>query len=186
MLVVLVLMAVLLMFGGSTSVLAKSARKVTGGVNFEAFGSRIWMNYNIHETDPATGTAEGRVAWKMYNEGQTENNGWRYLVARVDCVTFGEDVVNGDPQAAVFRGQIISKEGWGPGAPGMWLRWWVRDGGTPSVNVDQWASQLRGAFPDEFWPENERPGCDYFWPGVSPNTPPQPFDLEKGNLTIHH
>jgi hypothetical protein len=98
-------------------------------------------------------------------------------------VTFGADIGE-DPRTAVFSGQILSKEGYGPGEVGQWFRFWVRDGGVPSSTLDQWASQTHGVFPDEFWPEDEEPGCDYFWPGVSENSHP-PIDVEKGNLTIH-
>jgi hypothetical protein len=184
-LIVLALMAVLLVCAAPAPVAADPARKITGSVNFEAFGSRIWMVYTIHEVDPITHQAEGRIAWWMYNEAF---GGWRRLEARADCVRFGEDIPGADPQAAVIAGEILSKEGWGPGEPGQWLRWWVRDGGTPSNGVDQWASQLHGIFTDEFWPPEDMPtpACEYFVPGEAPHTPPQPSDLANGNLAIHH
>jgi hypothetical protein len=179
--VVVSVLILVLLIGASVPVMADAARKVTGMVHFDAFGKRIWMRFNVHETDPDTHRAEGRVAWKMYDE----ELGWRYLVTRVSCVTYGEDLGQ-DPQTAVISGQIVQKQGWGPGVVGEWFRFWVRDGGLPSSSVDQWASQTHGVFPDEFWPEDDPPGCAYFVPGESPNTPPQPFDVVGGNLTIHH
>jgi hypothetical protein len=129
----------------------------------------------------STNLADGRCAWNIYDEEM----GWRRLVARVKCVTFGEDVDGADPQTAVISGQIISKTGWGAGVPGEWFRFWVLDGGLPSKNMDQWGVQNYGPFPKEFWPEDENPGCGYF-------VPPEvehgsgPFDAENGNLMIHH
>jgi hypothetical protein len=182
----LALLAVLLLSVAPAPIAANPTRNITGSVNFEAFGSRIWMIYNVHEIDPITHQAEGRVTWRMYNEAF---GGWRKLEARVDCARFGEDLPGEDPQAAVIAGEILSKEGWGPGEPGLWLRWWVRDGGTPSGQaVDGWAGQNHGIFPDEFWPPEDLPdpACAYFVPGQAPHTPPQPFELVNGNLVVHH
>jgi hypothetical protein len=168
MLIVLVLVAVLLISGGSAPVLAGSPRKITGGIHFMApmFGLEDgWMRFNVREVGPGN-SATGWLRWKEY----MEEYGWRRVVAHPTCVTFG--VYEGKP-AAVFVVEIDSKRGWGDGEPGQYIKFWVLDGGTPGRMGDDFTTLT--------WPPaGDPPGCDYEDPTFLP------FVVDGGNLVLHN
>ena len=163
--IVSVLIAVLLL-ASSVPAWADSPGKVTGGIHFTAaaFGMEGWMRVNVHATGLGD-LATGWVRWQEYKE----SDGWRRLVAHPICVTFGES--EGAP-AAVFVVQIDSKSGWGDGEAGQYIPFWVRDGGTPGRNGDDFATLS--------WPPQATvPDCGYREPGFLFAT------IDEGNLMIH-
>lgn len=179
-LILLVLMVLPFMLGGSAPALADSPGKITGGVGFlvPQWGDlRIWIRLNVHEVDPGTHQAAGWCRWKIYSQ----DLGWRHVGARPTCVVFGE---GDDEGTAVLVAQIVSQRGWRSGdydEVGRYTKFWVRDGGTPGSAGDQWNMQSYQFDPwIEFWPEDEPPDCESFTPDEDP-----PIDVENGNLMIH-
>ena len=163
---VLLLAAVFLLPGGAAPALAGGMRGVTGGIHFtaSAFGMEGWMRFDVHATEPGD-LARGWVRWQEYSEA----NGWRRVVAHPVCVAFGESA---DAPAAVVVVQIDSRSGWGEGDAGQYVPVWVRDGGTPGWNGDQFATLT--------WPPQDvAPPCEYGEPGFIFAT------IDGGNLTIH-
>ena len=163
-LTVLGLVTVFLVSVVSAPSLAKSPRKITGGIQFGPVFAlqKGWLRFNVQETDAGSNSATGQVRWKEYKEDE----GWRRVTANATCVTFGED-----GQTALVAVQIVRKTGWGLGEPGQWMVFWVHDGGTPGSEGDQFASPL--------WPPaDEDPGCEYFTPGFK-------IPVVGGNLVIH-
>jgi hypothetical protein len=164
-LIVLVLMIMALVAVGTAPALAKSPRKITGGVQFGPVFSlqKGWLRFDVQESDADTHSATGQVRWKEYNK----DDGWRHVTANATCVTFGED-----EQTALVAVQIVSRTGWGLGDPGQWMVFWVHDGGTPGSEGDEFASPL-------FPPADEYPGCEYFVPDFK-------VPVVGGDLMIHH
>lgn len=155
-----------LLFGVSGNAAANGLSGVTGGIHFTAaaFGMEGWMRVNVHATEIGN-SATGWVRWQEYNE----IDGWRRLVAHPICIVFGESA--GAP-AAVFAVQIDSKEGWGDGAPGQYILFWTRDGGTPGSNGDEFATL-------NWPPQDTAPACVYAEPAFLFAT------IDAGNLMIH-
>ena len=181
-LILLVLVVALFAFTGSTSISSRRRRGITGSVGFyvpewgppQARGVRIWMHYNVREIGRKRRRASGQVSWMIYNELL----GWRYVDSSPVCVVFGKH--EGKP-AAVFVSRIVNKIGWGPGEPGEYAYYWVRDGGTPGSEGDQWGATNYQYEPFiEFWPADDPPPCKYF----TPDHPPQPISVQGGDLVI--
>ena len=161
---VVMLVAVFLLPGGTVSAGAGGPSKITGGIHFvaSAFGMEGWMNFDIHATGPGGG-ARGWLRWREYSESQ----GWRHVVAHPICVTF-----SGSAPTAVFVVQIDSRSGWGEGEQGQYILFWVRDGGTPGRNGDQFTTLT--------WPPQYEPlACTYTEPSFIFAT------IDGGNLMIH-
>ena len=159
---------------------ARSQRTITGNVEFPISawepGLRIWFHFDVQEVRPADHQATGYVSWTIYSPSL----GWRYVSGTPTCAAFDKD--RGDQSTAVIVVELRSKRGWGAGQPGEFARFWVRDGGQPGHQGDQWGLQSYDeANFIEFWPATEEPNCTskfYFdWP--------TPVDIEGGNLTIH-
>ncbi len=176
-LIVLVLVTMFLIPGAPAPALADSPGKVTGSAYFPVpdWGNlRIWLNFNVREVNPVTHQATGLVRAQLYSP----TDGWKRLDFRPECVVFGTD--SDGKKTAVFVVEILRKEGWGQGAPGEHGRWWVRDGGTPSKQGDQWMIQSYDT-PNwiEYWPKNiPAPDCESFTPDELPIT------VNHGNLVI--
>jgi hypothetical protein len=111
------MMAVCLVLGGSVSATADTARKITGGFISRGFFTvaQGWFNFSIHEVGSGPDGARGWVKWKEYDE----DLGWRRVQARAICVAFGEYV--GQPAATVVV-QIDNRTGWGEGNPGDYMK----------------------------------------------------------------
>lgn len=77
--------------------------------------------------------------------------------------------------------RIVSRTGWGWGEPGEYAKFWVRDGGMPGGEGDQWIMQSYQFEPEwiEFWPADvPPPDCESF-------TPDEPeIAVKGGGLTI--
>jgi len=162
----LVLVAVFLLPGGTAPALADGMSGVTGGIHFAApdFGMEGWMRFDVHATGPGD-LATGWLRWQEYRE----SDGWRRVVAHPICTVFGES--EGAP-AAVVVVQIDSRTGWGEGEAGQYVPVWVRDGGTPGWNGDKFATLT--------WPpQDTAPDCEYGEPGFIFAT------IDGGNLMIH-
>lgn len=162
----LALIATFLLPGGTRPVLADGIRGVTGGIHFtaSAFGMEGWMRFDVHAAESGN-LASGWLRWQEYNE----SDGWRHLIAHPTCVVFSE---SGGAPAAAFVVQIDSKSGWGEGEPGQYILFWVRDGGTPGRNGDQFTTLT--------WPpQGTAPDCEYSEPGFLFAT------IDAGNLMIH-
>jgi hypothetical protein len=181
--ILLALIAVLVLFAGSTTALALYNRRITGHVGFfvpewgppSNPGVAISMYYDVRELGKS-GRARGQVSWMIYHEDM----GWRHVDSRPICVVFGE---HEGKSAAVFVARIVNKVGWGPGEPGEYAYYWVRDGGTPGSEGDQWGSKSYQYDPFiEFWPADDPPPCEYY----VPDHPPQPIDVQGGDLVIRH
>jgi hypothetical protein len=170
----LLFLALVLVLDGSP-ILADAPRGITGGINFAApeWGvDRGWIWFNVHEVDPETNLARGGVNWVEYNA----DDGWRRLSSKVTCVAFGEDVGE-DEQTAVFVVQVTRKRGWGPLEPEQYVKFWVRDGGTPGTEGDEWGTP--------FWPVDDLddtvPACDY-----EVLSPDYRVPVSGRNLVLHH
>jgi len=162
---IVMLVAAFLLTTGMTPALADGMRGVTGGIHFTAaaFGMEGWMQSNVHAT--GEGKASGWLRWQEYNE----IDGWRRVIAHPTCVVFSES--SGAP-AAAFVVQIDSRRGWGEGEPGQYILFWVRDGGTPGRNGDEFTTLT--------WPPQDAPlDCVYSEPGFIFAT------IDAGNLVIH-
>ncbi len=88
--VLLLLVPVLLVLGGTSSAGAGAARKVTGGIQWSLPGSRAWAEVNVHEVAP--GQAKGSVN----SEEHDEVLGWRRWKAHPICVAFDKGF-DGEP-----------------------------------------------------------------------------------------
>lgn len=176
-LIILVLMGLLLTIGGSAPALAWFPRRITGDIGFTAppewgIDLLLWIHFSVYEINPVTHRGWGQCSWMIWNE----ELGWRYLDSRLSCVMFGEH--EGKP-AAAFVSQIVRRMGWGEGEPGEYAYFWVRDGGTPGSEGDQFGINYYSLDPFiEFWPEDEPPPCEYL-------TPDERIDVEGGDLAIH-
>jgi hypothetical protein len=185
--IVLALLTVLLVLGGSLTVLAGSHRKLTGGMYFVAdWGDRyeVWQQYNVQETDPwvdesgVVHNARGQVNYKLYNERM---GGWRRVQTTPICVAFGEDL-DGTPMATIVL-RLDSVRGWGWGEPGEHSKFYIRDGGTPGGQGDQWNMEYYQMDPwIEFWPKDvPPPDCT----SSNPDNMDVWWDISRGNLMIH-
>jgi hypothetical protein len=160
-----VLLAVLLL-AAPPAAQADSPGAVTGGIHFTAaqFGMEGWMRFEVHATGPGT-AATGAVRWQEYNPAF----GWRSVVAHAVGMSWGE---SGGADAAAIVLQIDSRSGWGEGSPGQYVQMWVRDGGSPGLDHD--------AFATLNWPpQDDPPGCTYADASFVFAT------IAEGNLTIH-
>jgi hypothetical protein len=170
-LILLVLMTLPLMLGGSMPVLAGSSRAIVGHVAFHApfaGGMDIFLDLDVREVNPDTHEATGSCSWTIWHEGM----GWRQLDAHPTCVVFDEDT-----QTAVFVSRIVHKTGFGQGKPGEYANFWVRDG-----DPDQWSSAIYQADPFyEFWPRGKPLACEHFDPA---DLGRPIFDVELGALAI--
>ncbi len=171
-LILLVLTAALLIFGGLASVRPDSHRKITGGFYSKDFFDiqQGWFNFNIHEVDPISRDASGSSHWKEYKK----SDGWRHVQAHPVCVAFAQ--YNGQP-AATFVVQVDRITGWRDPAEfeGEYMKIWVVGGGTPGTEGDQWSSVGP-------WPPSDNLddyGCDYEDPFFFQ------FPIDGGNLVIH-
>jgi hypothetical protein len=185
-LLVLVLMAALVL-GGSLIAWADSYGKLTGGMYFVAdWGDKfeVWQEYNVHETEPwengdgIVHNARGHIDYKIFEEGL----GWRRVKTTPICVAFSEDP-DGTPMATVVV-RLDRVEGWGWGEPGEHSKFFIRDGGTPGSNGDQWNMEYYQVRPEwiEFWPVDVPP------PDCVSNIPENRdfwWDISRGNLVIH-
>jgi hypothetical protein len=154
---------------------ADSPRGITGSVRFsdpEWGVDKGWLRINIHEVNPEKDEARGQAHWLEYNSDE----GWRHVFSQVTCIAFGDDVGQ-DAQSATFVVQITRKIGWGALEPGQYVKFWVRDGGTPGREGDEWTTL--------FWPENDDddtvPACGYETAPAEYRVP-----VNGGNLVIHH
>jgi hypothetical protein len=178
---ILIVAALTIVLGlvGSTSASAWFLRRVQGDIGFHSppqWGADppvlLWMHYDVTEINSRTHRAVGRVSWILFKE---EFGGWRYVDSRPVCVVFGEH--EGKPAAAIVT-RLTERVGWGPGEPGDYAYYWVRDGGTPASEGDAWGSQVYSTDPFvEFHPPDDPPPCEYFTPGL-------PIDSEAGDLNI--
>jgi hypothetical protein len=144
----------------------------------------VWQRYEIQQTEPWVPgigvNARGKVNYQIYHEGM----GWRRLQTTPICIAFGEDPADGTPMATMVL-RIDRVLGWGSGNPGEHTKFFIRDGGTPGAEGDQWSMQYYDWYPDEFWPADEPPpDCTY-----EPEDPDAKieswWDISRGNLTIH-
>jgi hypothetical protein len=171
-------LAVLLVLLGSVSALAWSARRVKGDVAFHSPPEwyvdpplKLWMHFDVLKVGRKGDRAWGQVSWMIHSE----TDGWRYFDSRPTCVVFGEH--DGKPAAAIVT-QITERIGWGWGEPGEYAYFWVRDGGAPASEGDQWGMSYYSFDPFiEFYPEDEPPPCEYFTPDLL-------IDMEGGDLTV--
>ena len=96
---------------------------------------------------------------------------WWFLIFLL-FVAFGEH--EGAP-AAAFVAEITRVSGWGQGVPGEYAYYWVRDGGTPARQGDQFAINYYSLDPFyEFYPAGAPPTGAYFTPFLA-------IDLLGGN-----
>jgi hypothetical protein len=175
---VLMLVAVFLLPGGTAPALADGMRGVTGGIYMfvPQWGDlRVWLTFDVHELDPDSHAATGIVRAQLFSP----NDGWKRLDFRAECVKFDTDAQG--KQTAVFIVEILRKDGWGQGLPGEHGRFWVRDGGTPGTQGDQWINQSYSLDPwIEYWPTTlPAPDCESF----TPDQPPP--EVMASNLVIH-
>ena len=176
----LVLVAAFLLPGGAAPVIADGMSGVTGGIGLEPpnWGNyyRVWIEFNIHQVDPATYDADGMIHAQVY----TPPFGWKRLWYEAECVSFGE--VDGNP-SAILVAKIVRREGWDDiptaGDPGEYLKWQLIDGGTPASNGDTWPLQWYdlGNW-IEYWPTYPDGGCNDFRADETDY-------LDYGNLVIH-
>lgn len=171
-LILLLLMTLPLILGGSTPALAGSPRAIVGHTAFWApfaGGMDIFLDLDVREVNPDTHEATGSCSWTIWHEEM----GWRQLDAHPTSVVFDEGT-----QTAVFVSRIIHKTGFGEGEPGEYAFFWVRDG-----DPDQWGSAIYQADPfREFWPRGNPPACEYFDPA---DLGRPILDVELGALAIH-
>jgi hypothetical protein len=177
---VLVLVAAFLLPGGTRPALAKRISGVTGGVGLEPpdWGDyfRVWIEFNVHQSNPSTYEADGTITARVYNP----TLGWKRLWFKAECVSFGK--VDGKP-AATLVAKIERREGWDnistAGDPGEYLKWQLIDGGTPGSRGDVWRLQYYdyGHFV-EYWPTYPDGGCDNF-------RADETNYVDYGNLVIH-
>lgn len=175
-LMVLVLVAVLTLVG-SRFAQATAFRRVEGDVAYRSPPEwyidpplKIWMHYDVQQIGRSHHVS-GQVSWMMYSE----TDGWRYLDSRPTCMVIGEH--EGKPSAVIVT-QIVERIGWGWGEPGEYAYFWVRDGGTPGSEGDQWGMAYYSFDPfTEFYPANDPPPCEYFTPFLQ-------IAIEGGDLDI--
>jgi len=192
LLLVLVLITLVLTMAGSTSALADSPPRTTGGVQFSLDyavtppngdpSSRNWGHF--HAVERPDGSAKGRYTWISYNA----YSGWLRMDTKIDCVTFHQDA-DGVP-IAIFVGEVTRMQPPDPYEwwdapfwfyPGQYVKMWVRDGGSPGRNGDEIGFYLdlgAGASPSF----DEHPTCAQEVLGQF-LTPPLP--VEAGNLVVH-
>lgn len=157
--VLLVLMALLLLFGGIVPLQAKAPRKVTGAIQvaFKESGDlAFFAEYNVHEVGPDN-EAKGWVQWRVPDP----TGGWLPMTrVHAICVDFGEY----EGHSAASYVVVHPVEGI--------LKFWGLDGGTPGSEGDE---IMRLPTPDQ-----NDPNCEYEGP-ISP-----PFlKAVGGNLVIH-
>jgi hypothetical protein len=167
----LLIMAVYLVLGGSISAVAGPARKITGGFFSRNFFSveQGWFNFSVREVGTGPGGARGGAKWKEYDE----DRGWRRVQAHAICMALGD--VQGQPAATVVV-EVDRIRGWSDPAEfeGELMKFWLLDGGTPGHDGDQWSSV--GPWPPT--DDLEDYTCDY-------EDPVFHFSVVGGNLVIH-
>jgi hypothetical protein len=172
---VVMLVVVFLLPGGTAPVVAGGLSGVTGGVGMEPPFGRVWLEFDVHQVDPSTYEANGMI----HAQVNTPARGWKRLWYEAKCVSFTE--VNGKPAATVVA-TIVRRKGWDEypysGDPGEHLKWQVVDGGTPGASGDTWSLQWYDAWNIEYWPADSEPGCSDY---VGTQTIP----VDYGNLVIH-
>lgn len=190
-LVLLVLVAVLLLSGGSLPALAESYGKVTGGIQYtmdfyapfpNMVLTRAWTEFNVLAVEPwidadgQTHNAKGWFRWKTYHE----YTGWVSARVDVSCVVFGEDA-NGP--YAVTSGKVVKEDMQGPTVLGSYWVHKVYDNGTPGREGD-----LFGYFVGD-----KSPGWSYDAVCNVPEGKPDyetgwhlEYPVERGNLVVHH
>jgi hypothetical protein len=171
---VMVLAAVLLL-GGTAPAAADEISGVTGGINMAPPWGHVWIEFSVHQVDPSSGEATGMIMARVDNPVR----GTKHLWYEPKCVSFTE--VGGKP-AAILVATIVRREGWeaypGAGDPGEHLKWRVVDGGTPGVEGDLWSLQWYQPGVKEYWPADSQPSCsDYQATGT--------LLVTYGNLVIH-
>jgi len=174
------LVAVFLLPGGTAPVVAGGISGITGSINMEPpnWGDyfRCWLNFDVHQVDPATYEAKGMVKARVYNP----TFGTKQIWYEPKCVSFGE---TDGKASAILVGQIVRREGWDAiptaGDPGEYFKWQVVDGGTPGGNGDLMRIQYYD-FDNfiEYWPTPPVGGCTGF-DGDETNY------ADHGNLVIH-
>jgi hypothetical protein len=180
-------LAVLLVLVSTMAAEAGAHRKLTGGMFFVAdWGDRyeVWQQYNVQETEPwvdehgIVHNAIGQVNYKIYNERM---GGWRHVQTTPICIAFGEDLDGTSMAQVVLR--IDGVRGWGWGEPGEHSIFYIRDGGTPGRDGDQWNMEYYQVNPwIEFWPVDVPP------PDCTSSRPDHMdlwWEISRGNLTIH-
>ncbi len=188
--ILLVLVACLPLLGGSLPAVADSPGNITGGINFtvpEWGDGRFWLRFDVRQVSPDSDEAEGVVNYRL----NCTFNGLKWIQARPICVSFGDD--NG-ARAALVVVQIEKYRGFSLvdyDHVGGYAKFWVRDGGTPGTEGDQFNMQSWCDYPKEFWPGEdpgypncawEIPDCD--WASYDPDPAPGPHDIDGGNLVI--
>lgn len=177
---VLVLLATFLLPSSTSPAFAKRISRVTGGVGLEPpdWGDyfRVWIELNVHQLDPSTYEANGKIRARVYNP----TLGWKRLWYNVECVSFSE--VDSKPAATIVA--IIERRvGWDDvptaGNPGEYLKWQLIDGGTPGSRGDVWRLQYYDYDNYvEYWPMYPDGGCSDF-------RADETNYVDYGNLVIH-
>jgi hypothetical protein len=164
-----------------TPLYAKESQKITGGVFYQMLFGALpptvdrtadsWAEFSIN-ANPETGDVKGTYRWRAYNP----ITGWLSSFVEVECVSFGSDETG---NYAVFSG-LVTGGSW-EDLHGMYTAIWVRDGGTPGSEGDEWgfyANCVGGVCSPGF---TSNPGCSVDVLG-------QPTQLQPvlgGNLSIH-
>ena len=163
--VLLVLMALLLLFGGIVPLQARAPRKVTGGIQVfnETTGELAFFSeYNVHEVGDGP-EAKGWVQWRPPDPDKT--GGWLPMIrVHAICVDFGEYEGHSAASYVVASPDYMD---------GTILKFWGLDGGTPGSEGDK---IMRLPTPDQI-----DPNCDY--EGPSSSDPPF-LRAVGGNLVI--
>jgi hypothetical protein len=149
-LIVLVLVAVFLLAGGTVVASARSRRWIAGEY-VEAMA--------VRELDPIKHTASGWYYWR----GRVKDppGDWFTLVIAVDCVEFPVD----EPSAAIFSGKVVEVKNWD--------KCWNEVLGQPCVRV---GTYVREKVIDGRRPGGEGDQSGYYW---SEDCVPLPFLLSN-------
>jgi hypothetical protein len=107
-------------------------RRIVGELRYAPSGKpdqRVQVAFNVAAVSRASLTGTGSVHWSVTVPDGQAGASTTDLDAEVQCVLFGTDQRDGDPTTAVVVSQITHKEGAGPGRPGEYAMFWVRDNG---------------------------------------------------------
>jgi hypothetical protein len=194
-----IILLVLAMLATASVTLAKKLtyHKITGSSYslVESWGNtEIWTTIEIKEK-PLPHALKGKITVKITSPYE---QGVRYYETTPVCANFGQDK-NGTPWAIlVHRITADGVSGFGPGEPGEYAKWKIRDSQAPggrgdaiylayecydesfANTCDTDGDGVGDAPYDEFWPANGvPPACD------DTNFVDDPLEVDEGNLVIH-